>query len=233
MEIMVEFLICVIIIGTIVAVIFYNERAKERHREEVEEMREMWRRADERKRLEQEQKDRELLENAHRMLLLTEVRRQAEIVGDSATIDSIDAMKYEGPLPELRDDGAYLSIYDNLRILKIAGMKYRGDLSAYVGRFNGTVVPEPTNEYDPFAIQVKCEDGYLLGYIREDQTQIVRWLVGEPQMVGDEEPTTFKPYRITGFIYDKTDEIDGHQFYDGVIYIKKTELHAETDPLCK
>lgn len=138
-------------------------------------------------------------------------------------MEYVNSMTYNGPFPEERDDGAYLSIYENLRIMKISGMKYRGDLSAYVGQFNGTVVPEPTNEYDPFAIQVKCEDGYLLGYIRESQTHIVRWLVGVPQMLGDEEPTLFKPYRITGFIYEKTDETDGHKFYDGVVYIKKKE----------
>ena len=142
---------------------------------------------------------------------------QARLVGDTETINSLNNKTYIGPLPELRNDGAYLSIYDNLRILKIAGMKYRGNLSAYVGEFKGTLVPETKNEYDPFAIMVKCEDGKLLGYIREDQTEFVRYYVGAEQPLGETTPTTFSPYRITGFIREQ----EGG--YDGTVYIVKKE----------
>ena len=161
----------------------------------------------------------EALREAKRMMILAEVRRQAKIVGDTLTVEQINDMTYNGPLPELRDDGAYLSLYDNLRILKIAGMKYRGNLSAYVGDFKGILVPEPTNDYDPHAIMVKCEDGHHLGYIREEQTNLVRWLVGAEQPLGEETPTTFDPYRIEGTIKKCTDEADGHTFYDGCVYI--------------
>ena len=42
---------------------------------------------------------------------------QAGIVGDTLTADSLSSGTYTGPLPERRDDGGWLSIYDNLRIL--------------------------------------------------------------------------------------------------------------------
>lgn len=170
-----------------------------------------------------EQEALEAIENARRLVLLMEVKHQAELVGDKATVDAVMGMTYNGKMPELRDDGAYLSLYDNLRIFKIAGMKYRGNLSAYIGDFKGMLVPEPKNEYDPMAIMVKCEDGKHLGYIKEGQTDMVRWLVGAEQPLGESTPTEFKPYRITGVIEEKSDEIDGHKFYDGCIYVVKKE----------
>lgn len=166
-------------------------------------------------------KEKNELERARLLLLLMEVRRQAEAVGDIDTINATDNMTYNGPVPERRDDGAFLSMYDNLRIFKIAGMKYRGNLSPYLGSFKGMIIPEPSNEYDKFAIMVKCEDGKHIGYIREDQTQTVRWLVGAEQSLGEETPTEFNPYRISGYIEEKTDEMDEHKYYDGWVYIKK------------
>ena len=85
------------------------------------------------------------------------------MMGDTATYDAAMKLTYDGNLPEEREDGAWTSIYEDLRIFKIAGMKYRGNLSAYVGNFRGTLVPEPKNEYDPFAIMVKVEDGKHIG----------------------------------------------------------------------
>ena len=123
-------------------------------------------------------------------------------------------------MPELREDGARTSIYDDLRILKIAGMNYRGNLSAYVGKFKGMLVPELKNEYDPFAIMVKVDDGKHVGYIKEDQTCMVRWLVGAEQPLGENEPTIFKPYRVEGFIDEREDE-DGRKYYDGCVYVRK------------
>lgn len=154
------------------------------------------------------------------MILLTEVRRQAQVVGDTITLEAINNLTYTGPLPELRPDGAYLSIYDNLRIIKLAGMKYRGDLSNYVGDFRGILKPEPNNEYDKSAIMVKCEDGKLLGYIPEHHTDLVRWLVGVEQPIGG-EPTLFEPYQISGHIIKKTDSDSESEKYDGWIYITK------------
>lgn len=177
----------------------------------------------EREQAEAERKQREhdeLVEKARRLRALTEVMKQAKMMGDTDTYYSAMNMTYDGNLPELREDGAWTSIYDDLRILKIAGMNYRGNLSAYVGKFKGMLVPELKNEYDPFAIMVKVDDGKHVGYIKEDQTGMVRWLVGAEQPLGENEPTIFKPYRVEGFIDEREDE-DGRKYYDGCVYVRK------------
>lgn len=146
--------------------------------------------------------------------------KQVKMMGDTATYDAAMKLTYDGNLPEEREDGAWTSIYEDLRIFKIAGMKYRGNLSAYVGNFRGTLVPEPKNEYDPFAIMVKVEDGKHIGYIKEEQTGIVRWMVGAEQPLGENEPTKFKPYRVTGWIYEE-EYGEGKKVYDGCVYVRK------------
>ena len=161
----------------------------------------------------------EMLAKVRRLAALDQVKRQAEVMGDEETMDAVDGMTYDGRLPEKRGDGEWLSIYDDLRIFKIAGMKYRGNLSAYVGKFMGVLVPEPKNEYDPFAIMVKVEDGKHVGYIKEEQTGMVRTWVGAEQL-GIDEPTIFKPYRVEGFI-DEREDGDGRKYYDGFVYVKK------------
>lgn len=176
----------------------------------------------ERERAEAERKRREheeQMEKARRLMALSEVMKQAKMMGDTDTYDAAMMLTYHGKLPEPREDGEWTSIYDDLRILKIAGMNYRGDLSAYVGHFKGVLVPEPTNDYDQFAIMVKVEDGKHVGYIKEDQTGMVRTWVGAEQL-GFEEPTVFKPYRVDGFIDESEDE-DGRKYYDGCVYVRK------------
>ena len=137
---------------------------------------------------------------------------QAEIVGDILTMDSIKRNDYHGPLPERRDDGGWLSIYDNLRILKIAGINHRQGISRYVGRVECVLVPEPDNEYDPDAIKVVAEDRHHLGYIPSGQTSLVCSLSANEF-----------PYRCTAFIEAHEDEIDGHKFFTGYVYIKRLD----------
>lgn len=120
---------------------------------------------------------------------------QAEIVGDMLTVDSIKRNDYDGPLPERRDDGGWLSIYDNLRILKIAGINHRQGISRYVGRVECAMVPEPDNEFDPDAIKIVAEDRHHLGYITSGQTEMVCWLTANEF-----------PYRCTAFIEACEDE---------------------------
>ena len=153
-----------------------------------------------------------LMRDAEMMKLRVEVLIQSEVVGDTSTHDAVMNDSYDGPWPELRSDGAYLSLYDNLRILKIAGINYRSGISRYVGRVNCALVPEPNNEYDPDAIKVVAEDRHHLGYIASDQTDFVRSLTGEKF-----------PYRCLAVIDEREDEMDGHKFYDGRIYIKRHE----------
>lgn len=137
---------------------------------------------------------------------------QAEIVGDMLTADAIKRNDYHGPLPERRDDGGWLSIYDNLRILKIAGINHRQGISRYVGRVECALVPEPDNEYDPDAIKIVAEDRHHLGYIPSGQTEMVCWLT-----------TNEFPYRCTAFIEACEDETDGHKFFVGYVYIKRLD----------
>ena len=137
---------------------------------------------------------------------------QAEIVGDMLTMDSIKRNDYHGPLPERRDDGGWLSIYDNLRILKIAGINHRHGISHYVGRVECALVPEPDNEFDPDAIKIVAEDRHHLGYIQSGQTEMVCWLTANEF-----------PYRCTDFIEACEDETDGRKFFVGYVYIKRLD----------
>ena len=137
---------------------------------------------------------------------------QAGLVGDQFTIDAINAGSYNGPLPQKRSDGCWLSIYDNLRILKIVGINHRQGICRYVGRVECALVPEPDNEYDPDAIKVVAEDRHHLGYIPSGQTEMVCWLAANEF-----------PYRCTAFIEEHEDENDGHKFFTGHVYIKRLD----------
>jgi len=143
---------------------------------------------------------------------LAEALVQADIVGDHLTADRIKRNDYDGPLPERRDDGGWLSIYDNLRILKIAGINHRQGINRYVGRVECALVPEPDNEYDPDAIKIVAEDRHHLGYIPSGQTEMVCWMTANEF-----------PYRCTAFIEACEDETDGHKFFVGYVYIKRLD----------
>ena len=143
---------------------------------------------------------------------LAETLVQADIVGDHLTADRIKRNDYDGPIPERRDDGGWLSIYDNLRILKIAGINHRQGISRYVGRVECALVPEPDNEFDPDAIKIVAEDRHHLGYIPSGQTEMVCWLTANEF-----------PYRCTAFIEACEDETDGHKFFVGYVYIKRLD----------
>lgn len=141
--------------------------------------------------------------------LTTEVLRQAKLVGDQTTIDAVTDNRYDGPMPDEWDNGYFSSVFPDLIITNIAGINYRGNLKAYVGDFNGVLVPEPKNEYDPNAIMIKCEDGKHLGYIAENMTEDVRNLIGHPDAEGD----TKWRHRITGHI-DQREEDDYDDEYN-------------------
>lgn len=149
--------------------------------------------------------------------LETETRRiqafiQANIVGDRFVADAINTGSYTGPLPEKRSDGGWLSIFDNLRILSIAGINHRKNIDHYTGRVECALVPEPTNEFDPNAIKIVAEDSHHLGYIPTDQTEFVRSLTANEF-----------PHHCTAFIDEHEDELDGHKFFTGFVYIKRLD----------
>ncbi len=137
---------------------------------------------------------------------------QAGIVGDTLTVSAIESGTYTGPLPERRADGGWLSIYDNLRILKIAGINRRSGIDRYIGRVECALVPEPDNEYDPDAIKIVAEDRHHLGYIPSGQTDLVCSLTANEF-----------PYRCTAFIEECDDEDDSHKFFVGFVYIKRLD----------
>ena len=156
--------------------------------------------------------DEELLANARRQTQICEALIQANIVGDETTADAIKSNTYSGPLPERRADGGWLSIFDNLRILSIAGINHRKNIDRYTGRVECALVPEPTNEFDPDAIKIVAEDSHHLGYIASGQTDFVRSLTANEF-----------PYRCTAFIEEHEDEDDGLRFFVGHVYIKQKD----------
>ena len=161
---------------------------------------------------EQEKSDDDLLANARLLMRQGEALIQAELAGKDTIRDAILSNSYSGPWPERRDDGGWLSVFDNLRILKIAGINRREGIDRYVGRVDCALVPEPDNEFDPEAIKVVADDRHHLGYIPADQTAFVRSLTaGE------------FPYKATAFIEEKEDEVDGHRFFVGYVYIKRLD----------
>ena len=135
---------------------------------------------------------------------------QADEVGRADVHQQINDGTYQGPLPERRNDGGWTSIFDELRILSVAGINHREGIVRYTGRNTVALVPEPKNEFDPQAIKVVAEDGHHLGYIRRDQTDMVRsWARDE-----------FHIY-CTCLIEEREDDDDGHRFYTGFIYLLK------------
>ena len=159
----------------------------------------------------------EIIDSLHaeveRMKLMTEVMIQSKAVGDETTYNLVIDGKYKGPWPEERSDGGYLSLYDDLRILKIAGINYRHGINRYTGRVMCALVPEPNNEYDPNAIKIVAEDRHHLGYIPTDDTDMVRSMTDGAF-----------PYRCEAHIYEAEDEEDEHKFFYGFVYIKRAAV---------
>lgn len=141
-----------------------------------------------------------------------EAIKQADIIGNETIKNAILNETYNGPLPERRSDGGWLSIFDNLRILKIAGINYQEGINRYVGRVACVLVPEPDNEYDPDAIKIVAEDRRHLGYIPSGQTDLVCSLTANEF-----------PYRCTAFIEECEDEYDEHKFFVGFVYIVRLD----------
>lgn len=166
----------------------------------------------------EEKKRKAIAEHEHRIMManikrqsqLMEVLRQAKLVGDKEIETDVLNGIYDGKMPEELSNGMYTSVFSNLYIFNVAGINYRGNLSAYVGDFNGVLVPEPKNDYDPNAIMIKCEDGKHLGYIPENLTDMVRDIIGED----------FQRYRITDHIFEHEEDTYGdktRKYFTGYI----------------
>ena len=143
--------------------------------------------------------------------LLAEVKRQAEEHNDQDTIRALQNNTYIGPLPELKPDGSYTSIYVTYLRFKIAGINHRKRIRDYVGKCRGYIQPEPTNKYDPNAIAIYAEDGHHLGYIPQAETQEVSDL-GIPF-----------PIKVYCEIEEDYDYDDSRRFFVGHILIEQPE----------
>lgn len=141
----------------------------------------------------------------------TEALRQAEVAGNDLVRGAILSNTYTGPWPERRGDGGWLSIFDNLRILKVAGMNFRQGMNRYKGFIDAALVPEPKNEYDANAIKVVAIDGHHLGYIQAEQTDFVRSLTANEF-----------PYRCKCEVCEGIED-DDEKYYFGYVYIKRLD----------
>lgn len=120
----------------------------------------------------------------------------------------IEDGSYSGLMPERRNDGGWTSIFDDLRILPVAGINHRTGINRYKGRNICALVPEPQNEFDANAIKVVAEDGHHLGYVRRDHTEMVRSWAHD----------TFPMYCVCRV--EEHDDDDDNRFFTGFLYIK-------------
>lgn len=180
-----------IIIVVFLLIVGLNHQ-KEKEKQEREKI-EIQQRADEEKRRKEYE----------RHLLLEEVARQATLINDQTVLEAVKNDSYNGPIPQRWENGdTYNSIFpDRLLIISIAGINFKRGLSNCIGDFNGVILPDPKNDYDPNAIKIKNSDNKELGYIPENLTQIVRDFIGH----SDVENDTKWRHRITGHISDHYD----------------------------
>ena len=160
---------------------------------------------------ESEKQNTEVINNVVGFLTKAEALRQAEVAGNEIVRGAILSNTYTGPWPERRDDGGWLSIFDNLRILKVAGMNFRQGMNRYKGFIDAALVPEPKNEYDANAIKVVAIDGHHLGYIQADQTDFVQSLTANEF-----------PYRCKCEVCEGIED-DDEKYYFGYVYIKRLD----------
>lgn len=80
----------------------------------------------------------------------------------------------------LVDHGYHVTVwpknYDQFEVVQfnIAGITHRENIDDYLGEFQGTLEPEPTNACDKNAIKVFAPDGHHVGYVPKDMTDEVR-----------------------------------------------------------
>lgn len=160
------------------------------------------------------QSDATLIANTNNLMLLMEVKRQAEERGDEDTVNAVLNMAYAGPLPKQKPNGSYTNIYNTLWDFNLAGVNYRKNIRDYVGAFEGYVKPEPTNEYDPDAIAIYHSDGHHLGYIPQNMTDDIRDC-GLPF-----------PIQIWGDIEEDYDYDEKRRFFRGTVWMEIPDPNA-------
>lgn len=139
---------------------------------------------------------------------LAEVKRQAEARGDTAAVQAVLDMTYDGSLPTMKPDGTFTDLRSSILSYNIAGINFRKGLKDYVGEFIGYLKPEPKNKYDHDAIAIHHSDGKHLGYIPADYTDAVRGLHLQ------------FPIPVWGDIEEDYDYDNNRRYYRGIIYIE-------------
>ena len=165
--------------------------------------------------VEQPKTDAEFVGDVEKMMLLMEVKRQAEERGDEETVNAVLNMTYNGTLPTQKPDGSYTCIYNPLWDFNLAGVNYRENIRDYVGAFEGYIEPEPTNEYDPDAIAVYHADGHHIGYIPQNCTDDIRDL---------ELPF---PIAVFGEIEEGYDYDQNRNYFKGTVYLEIQNPNAK------
>lgn len=164
--------------------------------------------------VEQPQTNEELIGDVQKIMLLMEVKRQAEERGDNDTVNAVLAMTYTDIMPMQKPDGSYTCIYNPLLDFNLAGVNYRKNIRDYVGVFEGYIQPELDNKYDPYAIAIYHADGHHLGYIPQDYTDDIRDL---------EMPF---PITVFGRIDECYDRERNRNYFKGVVYLEIPDPNA-------
>lgn len=164
--------------------------------------------------VEQQKTDAELIGEAKRIMLLMEVKRQAEERGDEDTVNAVLNMTYNGTMPMQKPDDSYTCIYNPLLDFNLAGVNYRKNIRDYVGVFDGYLQLEPDNEYDQDAIAVYHADGHHLGYIPQKYTGDIRYL---------EVPF---PISVFGEIEEGYDYDENRNYFKGTVYLEIPDPNA-------
>lgn len=123
------------------------------------------------------------------------------LVHDENDLESI-LLEMDESVPKEEDDSL-------IKYFSIAGINYRQGIKNYVGTFEGRLIPEPTNEYDPNAIRVEHSDGHHLGYIPSDDTDYLRNLVDNKF-----------PVSCHGEITEKEDLEENRKYFQGIAYVE-------------
>jgi hypothetical protein len=148
----------------------------------------------------------EVIAESKRLVLLGEVMMQAKLYGDADTVQAVNNMTYDGPLPEQQPDGSYSRIYE-LQDYNIAGINYRENIAAYLGDFEGYLKTDPENEHDQNAIAVFHSDGHHLGFIPAVCTDDIRSLGRK------------FPIAVTGTIEQEHDDDEDRDYFVGTVFL--------------
>ena len=140
-------------------------------------------------------------------LLLDIVQAQAQIAGDTDTLEKIRTDTYDGPMPIQKPDGTYTNYANPLYDFSISGINYRkaSEVKRCRGWFWCKLIPEPTNEFDPNAIKIVHEGNIHVGYIPADSTDFVRSIVKLPAFAFGEivESEDYSDEQPRAFFYGK------------------------------